>query len=199
MTIEVTFRPVQEELLPFDDVPEGAWYEDAVRYVYENGLMNGTGATTFSPDTTASRAMIVTILWRLSDSPVVNYLMDFSDVNPAAYYGEAIRWAISEGIAEGYGGGLFGPDDPITREQLAVMLCRFARHEGYDTTQGGIAIREYADYGQISGYALEAMDWAVNIGLINGTSSSTLSPQGQAARAQVAEIFMRFCERYVEN
>ena len=79
------------------------------------------------------------------------------------------------------------------------MLCRFARHEGYDTTQGGIAIREYADYGQISGYALEAMDWAVNIGLINGTSSSTLSPQGQAARAQVAEIFMRFCERYVEN
>lgn len=199
VTIEVTFRPVQEELLPFDDVPEGAWYEDAVRYVYENGLMNGTGATTFSPDTTASRAMIVTILWRLSDSPVVNYLMDFSDVNPAAYYGEAIRWAISEGIAEGYGGGLFGPDDPITREQLAVMLCRFARHEGYDTTQGGIAIREYADYGQISGYALEAMDWAVNIGLINGTSSSTLSPQGQAARAQVAEIFMRFCERYVEN
>ena len=180
--------------LPFTDVPEGYWAYDAIQYVYGEGLMAGTSADAFSPDATTTRGQIVTILWRLAGNPVVNYLMDYSDVDPTAYYGEAIRWATSEGIVGGYGGGLFGPDDAITREQLAVMLYRYAQHEGYDTTQGGMAIREYADYEQISDFALEALNWAVSAGIINGTSSTTLSPSGSATRAQVAVILMRFCQ-----
>ena len=180
--------------MPFTDVPEGYWAYDAIQYVYGEGLMAGTSADAFSPDATTTRGQIVTILWRLAGNPVVNYLMDYSDVDPTAYYGEAIRWATSEGIVGGYGGGLFGPDDAITREQLAVMLYRYAQHEGYDTTQGGMAIREYADYEQISDFALEALNWAVSAGIINGTSSTTLSPSGSATRAQVAVILMRFCQ-----
>ena len=204
VTVAVTFRPLPPSgadtpaAHPFADVPAGHWAYDAVRYVWENGLMAGTGADVFSPEGVTTRGQLVTILWRLSDSPVVNYLMDYSDVDPAAYYAEAIRWATSEGIVGGYGGGLFGPDDAITREQLAVMLYRYAQYEGYDTTQGGMAIREYADYEQISDFALEALDWAVSAGIINGTSASTLSPSGSATRAQAAVMLQRFCERFVE-
>ena len=180
--------------LPFTDVPEDYWAYNAIQYVYGEGLMAGTSGSTFNPEGATTRGQIVTILWRLAGNPVVNYLMDFDDVDPAAYYGEAIRWATSEGIAGGYGGGVFGPDDPITREQLAVMLHRYAQHEGYDTTQGGMAIREYADYEQISDFALEALDWTVSAGIINGTSATTLSPSGSATRAQVAVILMRFCQ-----
>ena len=194
--IQASFRPIPEQswVNPFRDVPEGAWYYEGVKYAYENGLMAGTGGSTFSPEGITTRGQIVTILWRLAGSPVVDYLMDFSDVGGSAYYAEAIRWAASEGIAGGYGGGRFGPDDTITREQLAVMLYRFAQHEGWDTTHGGMAIREYADYGQISDFALEAMDWAVSAGIISGTSAATLSPGGSATRAQAAVILMRFCE-----
>ena len=180
--------------MPFTDVPEGYWAYDAIRYVYGEGLMAGTSADAFSPDATTTRGQIVTILWRLSGSPVVNYLMDYSDVSLDSYYAEAVRWATSEGIVGGYGGGLFGPDDAITREQLAAILYRYAQYEGYDTTQGGMAIREYADYEQISDFALEALDWAVSAGIISGTSATTLSPSGSATRAQVAVILMRFCQ-----
>ena len=138
----------------------------AVRYVCENGLMAGVSADRFDPNGTLTRGEAVATLWALEGRPVVNYLMDFSDVDPAASYGEAVRWAASQGIAGGYGGGLFGPDDPITREQLAVMLYRYARHEGYDTAQGGMAVREFADYDQIAGYALEAMTWVVEAGVL---------------------------------
>ena len=112
--------------LPFNDVPEGYWAYDAIQYVYGEGLMAGTSGSTFNPEGTTTRGQIVTILWRLSGSPVVNYLMDFDDVDPAAYYAEAIRWATSEGVVTGYCNGLFGTNDPITREQLAVMLHRYA-------------------------------------------------------------------------
>ena len=185
--------------LPFTDVPEGYWAYDAIRYVYGEGLMAGTSADAFSPDATTTRGQIVTILWRLSGSPVVNYLMDYSDVSLDSYYAEAVRWATSEGIVGGYGGGLFGPDDAITREQLAAILYRYAQYEGYDTTQGGMAIREYADYEQISDFALEALDWAVSAGIISGTSATTLSPSGSATRAQVAVILMRFCQDFVNT
>lgn len=185
--------------LPFTDVPEGAWYEDAAAYVYKHGLMAGTSGSTFSPEGTTTRGQIVTILWRLSGSPVVNYLMDFDDVDPAAYYGEAIRWATSEGIAGGYGGGVFGPDDPITREQLATMLWRYAQTEGYDVSIGeDTNILSYTDVADLSEYAIPAMQWAVGAGIINGTGDgSTLTPQGQATRAQAAVMLMRFCEEYV--
>ena len=184
--------------LPFTDVPEGAWYEDAAGYVYKHGLMAGTSGSTFSPEGTTTRGQIVTILWRLSGSPVVNYLMDFDDVDPAAYYAEAIRWATSEGIAGGYGGGVFGPDDPITREQLAVMLHRYAQHEGCDVSIGeDTNILSYTDAFDVSEYAVAALQWACGAGIIHGTGDgSTLTPQGGATRAQAAVMLERFCEHY---
>ena len=182
--------------LPFNDVPEGYWAYDAIQYVYGEGLMAGTSGSAFSPEGTTTRGQIVTILWRLSGSPVVNYLTDFDDVDPAAYYAEAIRWAVSEGIAGGYGGGVFGPDDPITREQLAVMLHRYAQHEGYDVSIGeDTNILSYADAFTVSEYAVSALQWACGAGIISGTGDgSTLTPQGEATRAQVSVMLMRFCE-----
>ena len=196
--IEVSFREIEIEL-PFTDVPEGAWYEDAAAYVYEHGLMAGTSATTFAPDATTSRSMIATILWRMAGSPVVNYAMDYTDVAQGQWYSEAIRWAASEGIVGGYGNGLFGTNDPITREQFAAMLYRFAQEQGYDVSIGeNTNILSYTDVADLSEYAISAMQWAVGAGIINGTGDgSTLSPQGQATRAQAAVMLMRFCEEYV--
>lgn len=184
--------------LPFNDVPEGYWAYDAIQYVYGEGLMAGTSGSTFSPEGTTTRGQIVTILWRLSGSPVVNYLMDFDDVDPAAYYAEAIRWASAEGVAGGYGGGVFGPDDPITREQLAVMLHRYARYMGYDVSVGeDTNILSYADAFTVSEYAVSALQWACGAGIISGTGDgSTLTPQGEATRAQAATVLMRFCEEF---
>ena len=182
--------------LPFNDVPEGYWAYDAIQYVYGEGLMAGTSGSTFSPEGTTTRGQIITILWRLSGSPVVNYLMDFDDVDPAAYYAEAIRWASSEGIAGGYGNGSFGPDDPITREQLAVMLYQYAWNMGYDLSIGeDTNILSYADAFTVSEYAVSALQWACGAGIISGTGDgSTLTPQGEATRAQAATVLMRFCE-----
>lgn len=196
--IEVSFREITVEL-PFTDVPEGAWYADAAAYVYEHGLMAGTSATAFSPDATTSRSMIATILWRMAGSPVVNYAMDFADVPEGQWYSEAVRWAASEGVVTGYGNGLFGTNDPITREQFAAMLYRFAQEQGYDVSVGkDTNILSYTDVADLSEYAIPAMQWAVGAGIINGTGDgSTLSPQGQATRAQAAVMLMRFCENYV--
>ncbi len=185
--------------LPFTDVPEGAWYEDAAAYVYKHGLMAGTSATTFAPDVTTSRAMIATILWRMAGSPVVNYAMNYTDVAQGQWCSEAIRWATSEGVVTGYGNGLFGTNDPITREQLATMLWRYAQTEGYDVSIGeDTNILSYTDVASLSEYAIPAMQWAVGAGIINGTGDgSTLTPQGQATRAQAAVMLQRFCEKYV--
>ena len=184
--------------LPFTDVPEGAWYEDAAAYVYKHGLMAGTSATTFAPDVTTSRAMIATILWRMAGSPVVNYAMNFADVPQDQWYSEAIRWAASEGIASGYG-NTFGTHDPITREQLAVMLYQFAQARGYDVSVGeNTNILSYTDVSDVDEYAIPAMQWACGAGIISGTGDgSTLTPQGQATRAQAAVMLTRFCEEYV--
>ena len=184
--------------LPFTDVPEGYWAYGAIQYVYGEGLMAGTSGSTFSPEGTTTRGQIVTILWRLSGSPVVNYAMDYNDVAEGSYYAEAIRWATSEGIAGGYGGGVFGPDDPITREQLAVMLHRYAQHEGCDVSIGeDTNILSYADAFTVSEYAVSALQWACGAGIISGTGDgSTLTPQGEATRAQAATVLMRFCEHY---
>ena len=187
---------------PFTDVSENDWFFGDVKFVYQNGLMNGTSETTFSPDGTTSRGMIVTILWRMAGSPDMKdeiFGYPFQDVDANAYYATAVYWARLNGITDGYGDNTFGPDKPITREQMAVMLYRYAQHKGYDTTQGGMAIREYADYGQISSYALEAMDWANATGIVSGTSESILSPQGQATRAQAAAMLTRFCKQYAEK
>ena len=155
--------------------------------------MNGTSATMFEPDTTTSRGMIVTILYRLEGTPAVG-ASSFTDVVAGAYYADAVAWANANGIVMGYGNGKYGPDDPVTREQLAAILYRYAQYKGYDTTQGGMSIREFSDYEQISDYALEPMTWAVNAVLINGTTSTTLAPTGSGTRAQTAALLMRFCE-----
>lgn len=184
--------------LPFTDVPEGAWYEDAAAYVYKHGLMAGTSATTFSPDVTTSRAMIATILWRMAGSPVVNSAMNYTDVAQGQWCSEAIRWATSEGVVTGYGNGLFGTNDPITREQLATMLWRYAQTEGYDVSIGeDTNILSYADAFTVSEYAVSALQWACGAGIISGTGDgSTLTPQGEATRAQAATVLMRFCNMY---
>ena len=189
---------MEPEPLPFTDVSENAWYAEAVRYVYAHGLMEGTSATAFSPDATTSRSMIAAILWRMAGSPVVNYAMDYTDVAQGQWYSEAIRWAASEGIMGGYGNGLFGTNDPITREQFAVMLYRYAQEQGYDVSIGeNTNILSYTDVADLSEYAISAMQWAVGAGIINGTGDdSTLIPQGQATRAQAAVMLQRFCEKY---
>ncbi len=186
--------------LPFNDVPESYWAYGAIQYVYGEGLMAGTSATTFAPNVTTSRAMIATILWRMAGSPVVNYAMNYTDVAQGQWCSEAIRWATSEGVVTGYGNGLFGTNDPITREQLATMLWRYAQTEGYDVSIGeDTNILSYTDVADLSEYAIPAMQWAVGAGIINGTGDgSTLTPQGQATRAQAATVLMRFCEQSIQ-
>lgn len=200
VTVKVTFAPITAGDLPFIDVPAGAWYEDGVRYVYHNGLMAGTSATTFSPDVSTTRGMIATILWRLEGSPQVDCAMAFDDVAANSWYAEAIRWAASEGIVSGYGDGRFGPDDSITREQMAAMLYRYAQNKGYDVSVGeDINILSYTDFEDLSEYAIPAMQWAVGAGIISGTSESTLGPRGNASRSQVAVILTRYCENVAKE
>ena len=174
---------------PFTDVAPGAWYYDAVSYVYANGLMDGTSATTFEPNGTMTRAMLVTILWRMEGEPVVNYLMPFTDVDGGAWYAEAVRWASSEGIVEGVSDTSFAPNAEITREQLAAILWRYA---GEPATAANLA--GYADGASVSAYAVDAMRWCVEHGIITGTTAATLEPQGTATRAQAAAMLMRFAE-----
>lgn len=199
VTVKATFTSASQSGLPFVDVPGGAWYEEGVRYTYEHGLMSGTSATTFSPDMTTTRSMIATILWRLAGSPVVDYAMAFDDVDAGAWYAEAVRWAASEGIVAGYGNNKFGSEDPITREQMALMLYRFAQNQGYDVSVGeNTNILSYTDFANLGEYAISAMQWAVGAGIISGTGDgSTLSPQGQATRAQAAVMLTKFCQQYV--
>ncbi|WP_338125329.1 S-layer homology domain-containing protein [Pseudoflavonifractor phocaeensis] len=202
VTVQAVFAPIPEEPeqpLPFADISETAWYYDGVRYVYEKGLMTGTSAAAFSPDTTTSRSMVAAILWRMAGSPQVDYVMDYADVEQGQWYSEAVRWAASEGIVGGYGNGLFGTNDPITREQLAVMLYRFAQKQGYDVSVGeNTNILSYTDAAQVSEWAIPALQWACGGGLITGTGDgSTLTPQGDTTRAEAAVLLMRFCEAYV--
>ena len=195
VTVEATFALATEEAepLPFTDVTEGTWYYDAVRYAYENDLMAGTSATTFSPNLITTRGMIVTILYRLEGSPTVSTAPAFTDVPDGQWYSDAIAWAAANDVVGGYGNGLFGPNDTITREQLAAILYRYAQHKGYDMTASA-DLSGYTDSGSISTWAQTAMQWANGAGLITGKSSTTLDPLGPATRAEVASILMRFCE-----
>ena len=180
--------------LAFADVAPDAWYADAVRYVSERGLMSGTGDTAFSPDDTTTRGMVVTILWRLDGSPAWTTTSGFSDVEESAYYAEAVGWASANGIVGGYDNETFGPGDPITREQMAAILYRFAQTRGWDTTAWA-DLSGYADAGEISAYALPALQWANGAGLIAGSGGAIL-PGDSATRAQVAAILMRLCETF---
>lgn len=181
--------------LPFTDVKTADWYYDAVQYVYEKGMMTGTGATTFSPNNTTSRGMIVTILHRLDGTPSATGAA-FTDVPAGQWYTDAVAWASANEIVGGYGDGKFGPDDPITREQMATILYRYSRYKGYDTTVSG-SLSGFPDAAKTSSYAADAMGWAVGTGLIAGMDDGTLAPQGSATRAQAATIFMRYCENII--
>lgn len=185
-------------VFPFTDVPEGAWYRDAAAYVYGKGLMNGTGDTTFSPNGATTRAMIVTILWRIEGEPVVNYLMPFTDVSQSVWYTDAVRWAASERIVNGLSDTRFGPTNLITREQFAAILYRYAQYKGVDVSGRADLSARFTDAGQIRSYAWEPMAWASHAGLINGVDAATLQPRGSATRAQAAAILMRFCENIVQ-
>ena len=181
--------------LPFRDVRPEDWFYADVRYVYEAGLMNGTAEGLFSPDLFTSRAMIVTVLWRLSGSPVVNYYMPFADVDQAAWYAEAVRWAASCGIVAGYDNGNFGPNDPITREQLAAILYRCAAYRQEDTSIGADTnILSFTDAASVSEYAVPALQWACGAGILQGAGGALL-PTHPATRAQTAAILHRFCQQ----
>ena len=187
----------------FSDINTGSWYHEAVDYVLKNGLMNGTGSGTFAPDGITSRAMIVTILWRLEGKPQVNYLMDFEDVAADSWYIEAVRWAASENIVGGYGNRKFGTNDPITREQMAAILYRYCQYKGIDVSVGeDTNILSYTDAFNISEWAIPAMQWACGSGMIQGIAdggSMKLDPSGSATRAQIATILWRFCENILKN
>ena len=181
--------------LPFRDVRPEDWFYADVRYVYESGLMNGTAEGLFSPDLFTSRAMIVTVLWRLSGSPVVNYYMPFADVDQAAWYAEAVRWAASCGIVAGYDNGNFGPNDPVTREQLAAILYRCAAYRQEDTSIGADTnILSFTDVASVSEYAVPALQWACGAGILQGADGALL-PTHPATRAQTAAILHRFCQQ----
>ena len=190
VTVAATFMDDNTMLNFFVDVPAGAYYYDAVLWAAEGGIVTGTDAVHFSPDASCTRAQLVTFLWRAAGSPVVNYAMNFNDVDSGAYYAEAVRWAASLGIAGGYGDGRFGTNDFVTREQVAALLHRFAKAQGMDTTQGGMAIREFDDFDAVPAYALEAMDWAVNAGVLKGDNNRLL-PQDNCTRAQIVTMLYR--------
>lgn len=179
--------------LPFTDVGPGDWFLENVRYVYEKGLMNGTSDTTFSPQSTTNRAMIVTILHRLEGTPAPGAQAPFTDVPAGQYYAEAVAWAAANGIVNGTSDTTFAPLNNITREQMAAILYRYAQYKNYDVS-GSADLSVFTDAASISDYAVSALQWAVDAGLINGKGNGILDPKGSATRAEVSAILSRFCE-----
>lgn len=181
---------------PFADVNAGDWFYRDVLFSYEKGLMSGMDAAAFAPYANTTRAQIAVIFYRMEGSPAVEGENSFVDVvrgSGTAWFYDAVTWARQNGIMGGYDNSSFAPNDPITREQLAAIFYRYAQYKGYDTTQGGMAIREFNDYESISDYAMSAMAWAVNTGLVKG-DSNLLYPNGTATRAEIAAMLHRFVE-----
>ena len=179
--------------LPFTDVRSTDWFYEDVKYVYDEGLMNGTGKTKFSPNADLTRAMVVTILYRIENEPVAGKADMFGDVSGGQWYTSAVAWAAGNGIVNGYSNGNFGPNDPITREQLATILYRYTKFKSGNVETSRDYLNSFSDAGQVSAYAADAMNWAVAGGLING-SNGKLMPTARASRAQVAAIIHRYLE-----
>lgn len=184
--------------LPFTDVKPNAWYYSAVECAYENGLFNGTSATTFAPDMAMSRGMLVSVLYRYEGSPTVSGSDPFTDVDSRKYYAAAVTWAAQNGVVNGTGTTTFAPDTDIAREQMVAILYRYANIKGYNTGARD-SLNAFTDRVSISAYARESFQWAVAVGIISGTSATTLSPQGTATRAEVAAILVRFSQCYPED
>ena len=189
----VTPTPTPTPELPFDDVKPGNWFYNDVAYVYEKGIMDGVDNRVFSPNTTLNRAMFVTMLYRVAGEPAVSKTADFSDVPGGTWFSDAVAWASSQGIVDGYDDDLFGPYNSLTREQLATILYRYAKWSGRSTYSPTDALAGFADAADVSAYALDAMRWAVYTGLMQG-SENGLEPQSSASRAQVAAIIHRFLD-----
>ena len=184
-------------ILPFTDVKSGDWFYEAVQYVYDKGMMTGVSADRFAPASTTTRGMIVTILYRLENEPAVSGGSAFTDVESGAWYADAVAWAAANDIVNGTSATTFAPNSPITREQMAAILYRYAAYKGYDVSQKA-DLSGYTDAASISGYAKDALAWANAQKLITGVTDTTLNPQGSATRAQVATILMRLCETVVK-
>ena len=174
----------------FTDVSKQDYFYDAVNWAVEKEITSGVSKDAFAPERDCTRADFVTFLWRAAGKPVVNYAMSFSDVKESSYYAEAVRWAASLGIVTGLSKNTFGAANAVTREQAVTMLWRFAKQQGFDTTQGGMAIREYNDYDSLSEYAREAMAWAVNTEILKG-SNNRLLPDAACTRAQLVTLLYR--------
>ena len=188
---ETTDTPVA--VLPFTDVAESDWFFDAVDYVYDEGLMSGTDGITFSPNVNTTRGMIVSILYRMEGSPAMTATAPFLDVTADQYYAPAVAWASSNGIVSGYDAQTFGPNDNITREQMASILQRYAQYKGLDVTASG-NLSAFIDAANVSGWATDSVSWAVDQGLISGRGDGILAPQANATRAEVASILMRYSQ-----
>lgn len=176
----------------FNDVSANDWFASAVDYVTGKGMMNGTADNTFSPKANTTRGMVVTVLYRLENQPSTS-AASFTDVASGAYYANAVAWANANGIVSGYGSGKFGPNDKVTREQLAAILYRYAQYKKYDVS-GANSLDGYTDVQSVSSYAVPALQWANAAGVVTGKSGSKLDPKGYATRAEVAAMLMRFCE-----
>lgn len=196
MTFTASGLPAAAE--QFSDVNSGDWFADAVRYMVDTKIINGTSSATFEPDTNVTRAMFATMLWRYKGCPVVNYAMSFKDVAPDEYYAEAVRWASSEGIITGCDEVTFAPNDVIRREQAAAMLYRFAQTEGCDMSIGeNTNILSYDDALSVSDYAVGAFQWATGFGVLSGRTDTTLNPLDTLTRAEAVQILYRYISSYM--
>ena len=171
----------------FTDVPAGHWASEAIAYVTGQGYFNGTSETTFGPSVPMSRAMLATVLWRMEGQPAPTGANAFTDVAAGQWYTDAVTWAAEQGIVTGTGGGLFDPNGNITREQLAVMLYRYA-----GGAAAGADLSAYPDASSVSSWAVEAMGWAVSNGILSGNEAGQLSPGGAATRAEVAQMLLNY-------
>lgn len=176
--------------LPFTDVGEQAWFYGAVAYVYENNLMNGTSATLFTPNGSTTRAMVVTTLWRMEGQPKAETDSGFGDLTQT-WYLDAVSWAAEQGIVTGYSAEAFGPEDPVTREQLAAILYRYAAYEGKDVS-ARTELTAYVDGGRVAAWAEESLEWACAVKLITGKTGGLLDPQGNGSRAELATLLQRY-------
>ena len=193
-------EPIVDEIIydnPFDDVNEDDWFYEAVEYVNIAGLMSGTGETTFKPYLDTTRSMIVTILYRMEKEPGIADINTFNDITIDSWYYDAIAWGAENGVVKGYDNETFGPNDKITREQLAAILYRYAMLKGYIVNEP-VDLSIYQDYEKMSSWGIDSMQWAVSQGIITGTSPNTLDPQGYATRAQTAACLMRFIQNILK-